>query len=153
MAFIQLHYRPYLVYIRVGNIIPQRQMAQMCRTLWTNSDDEEERKYEEDAVLAQKFSQNMNSNKKADSESYISRYSRTAFLVLIHCICIMFSIFITLQSRPGSSECTYCIPPAHSLIVSFGIDFICLLLGLFSWHPFLMTLAVSFFRSTNAPCQ
>ncbi|CAG06898.1 unnamed protein product, partial [Tetraodon nigroviridis] len=63
----------------------------------------------------------MNSGKQADSMPRIYRFSRTAFLVSLHCICIIFTIFVTLQSRPGSS--------------------------LFSWHPFLMTLAFSLFMT------
>lgn len=62
----------------------------------------------------------MNSSKKA--ESYVSSYDRTAFLVLIHCVCIIFTIFITLQSRPGSSEFPYWISSAYSLRVCLEIE-------------------------------
>lgn len=59
--------------------------------------------------------------KESDSESWIYGFTRTAAAALTHLICIVFTMFITLLSRPGSS--------------------------LFSWHPFLMTLAFSFFMT------
>lgn len=56
--------------------------------------------------------------KENDSESWIYSFTRIAAASLTHLICIVFTGFITFLSRPGSS--------------------------LFSWHPFLMTLAFSF---------
>ncbi|CAL8379225.1 unnamed protein product [Boreogadus saida] len=48
-------------------------------------------------------------------------YTRAACTILTHLVCTIFTILITVLSRPGSS--------------------------LFSWHPFLMTLAFSFFMT------
>ncbi|XP_074536442.1 transmembrane reductase CYB561D2 [Halichoeres trimaculatus] len=59
--------------------------------------------------------------KDSDSEPRIYGFTRTAAAGLTHLICIFFTVFITLLSRPGSS--------------------------LFSWHPFMMTLAFSFFMT------
>ncbi|GAA6221873.1 cytochrome b561 domain-containing protein 2 [Lates japonicus] len=60
-------------------------------------------------------------NKESESEPRIYGFSRTASAALTHFICIVFSVFIALLSRPGSS--------------------------LFSWHPFFMTLAFSLFMT------
>ncbi|KAK2915093.1 cytochrome b561 domain-containing protein 2 [Channa argus] len=60
-------------------------------------------------------------NKESESEPRIYGYGRTASATLAHFICIVFTISIALISRPGSS--------------------------LFSWHPFFMTLAFSFFMT------
>ncbi|XP_041634242.1 cytochrome b561 domain-containing protein 2 [Cheilinus undulatus] len=54
-------------------------------------------------------------------EPWIYSFSRAASLVVTHLICFVFTVFITALSRPGSS--------------------------LFSWHPFLMTLAFSLFMT------
>lgn len=56
-----------------------------------------------------------------ESEPKLYRYSRTVCGVFTQVLCALFSVFITVLSRPGSS--------------------------LFSWHPFLMTLAFSFFMT------
>lgn len=56
-----------------------------------------------------------------ESEPWIYRYARAACTILTHFVCIIFTTLITVLSRPGSS--------------------------LFSWHPFLMTLAFSFFMT------
>ncbi|CAL8340665.1 unnamed protein product [Lota lota] len=56
-----------------------------------------------------------------DSEPRIYGYTRAACTILTHVVCILFTILITVLSRPGSSW--------------------------FSWHPFLMTLAFSFFMT------
>ncbi|XP_054473495.1 transmembrane reductase CYB561D2 [Anoplopoma fimbria] len=60
-------------------------------------------------------------NKEAGPELRIYGYTRTASALLSHCICIVFTVFITVLSRPGTSW--------------------------FSWHPFFMTLAFSFFMT------
>ncbi|AWP02770.1 putative cytochrome b561 domain-containing protein 2 [Scophthalmus maximus] len=60
-------------------------------------------------------------NRESDGEPRVYGYSRRASAVLTHFICVGFSVFIALLSRPGSS--------------------------LFSWHPFFMTLAFSFFMT------
>ncbi|CAB1452207.1 unnamed protein product [Pleuronectes platessa] len=60
-------------------------------------------------------------NIESESEARIYGFTRRASAVLTHFICIVFSLFIALMSRPGTS--------------------------LFSWHPFLMTLAFSFFMT------
>ncbi|XP_071351052.1 transmembrane reductase CYB561D2 [Trachinotus anak] len=60
-------------------------------------------------------------NRESEPEPRIYGFTRTASAVLTHFICIFFSVFITFLSRPGTS--------------------------LFSWHPFLMTLAFSFFMT------
>ncbi|XP_063071695.1 transmembrane reductase CYB561D2 [Engraulis encrasicolus] len=57
----------------------------------------------------------------AQSEPWIYGFSRTVFGSLTHVVCAVFTLFITVLARPGSS--------------------------LFSWHPFLMTLAFSFFMT------
>lgn len=74
------------------------------------------------SLFVPKVFSNMNSSKKADSEPCVSSSSRTAFLVLIHCVCIIFTIFLTLQSRPGSSEFPYWITSAHHLRVCLQIE-------------------------------
>ncbi|XP_043078912.1 transmembrane reductase CYB561D2 [Puntigrus tetrazona] len=56
-----------------------------------------------------------------ESESKLSRYGGTLCGVFTHALCALFTGFIAALSRPGSS--------------------------LFSWHPFLMTLAFSFFMT------
>ncbi|KAF4097513.1 transmembrane reductase CYB561D2 [Onychostoma macrolepis] len=56
-----------------------------------------------------------------ESEPKLYRYSRTLCGVFTHALCALFTGFIAALSRPGSS--------------------------LFSWHPFLMTLAFSFFMT------
>lgn len=58
-----------------------------------------------------------------ESEPKLYRYSRTVCGVFTQVLCALFSVFITVLSRPGSS--------------------------LFSWHPFLMTLAVSLTQNIN----
>ncbi|XP_034388852.1 cytochrome b561 domain-containing protein 2 isoform X2 [Cyclopterus lumpus] len=60
-------------------------------------------------------------NKENGSELRIYAWTRTASAVLSHCLCIVFTVFIAVLSRPGTSW--------------------------FSWHPFLMTLAFSFFMT------
>lgn len=60
-------------------------------------------------------------NKETESEPRIYIYTRTASAVLTHFLCLGFTVFIAVLSRPGTS--------------------------LFSWHPFLMTLAFSFFMT------
>ncbi|KAK9528973.1 hypothetical protein VZT92_013097 [Zoarces viviparus] len=60
-------------------------------------------------------------NKETGSEPRIYGCTRTASALLSHCICIGFTVFIALLSRPGTSW--------------------------FSWHPFFMTLAFSFFMT------
>ncbi|XP_039972476.1 cytochrome b561 domain-containing protein 2 [Xiphias gladius] len=60
-------------------------------------------------------------NKGSESEPRVCAYTRTASAVLTHCVCIVFSVFMALLSRPGTSW--------------------------FSWHPFCMTLAFSFFMT------
>lgn len=56
-----------------------------------------------------------------ESEPRVYGFTRTASAVLSHLICIAFTASIAVLSRPGSSW--------------------------FSWHPFLMTLAFSFFMT------
>ncbi|KAM9757843.1 transmembrane reductase CYB561D2 isoform 1-T3 [Menidia menidia] len=58
---------------------------------------------------------------ESDSEPRFYGFTRTASTVLTHVVCIGFTVFITLLSRPGTSW--------------------------FSWHPFLMTLAFGFFMT------
>ncbi|XP_034549474.1 cytochrome b561 domain-containing protein 2 [Notolabrus celidotus] len=60
-------------------------------------------------------------SKEKDSEPGIYGFTRTAAAALTHLVCIVFTVLITVLSRPGSS--------------------------LFSWHPFLMTLAFSLFMT------
>nr|XP_046239614.1 transmembrane reductase CYB561D2 [Scatophagus argus]XP_046239615.1 transmembrane reductase CYB561D2 [Scatophagus argus] len=60
-------------------------------------------------------------SKDTESEPGIYGYSRAAFTALTHSVCIVFTVFIAILSRPGSS--------------------------LFSWHPFFMTLSFSFFMT------
>ncbi|KAF1391708.1 hypothetical protein PFLUV_G00044900 [Perca fluviatilis] len=60
-------------------------------------------------------------NKETESEPRIYGFTRTASAVLTHFICIVFTVFIAILSRPGTSW--------------------------FSWHPFFMTLAFSFFMT------
>lgn len=60
-------------------------------------------------------------SKESEKEPRIYSVSRTASAAATHLICIVFSVFMTALSRPGSS--------------------------LFSWHPFLMTLAFSLFMT------
>ncbi|KAI1890320.1 hypothetical protein AGOR_G00152520 [Albula goreensis] len=57
----------------------------------------------------------------ADSEPQIYSYLRVTCGVAIHVACMAFTVFIAVLARPGSS--------------------------LFSWHPFLMTLAFSLFMT------
>uniref|UniRef100_A0A8C6THR4 ascorbate ferrireductase (transmembrane) n=1 Tax=Neogobius melanostomus TaxID=47308 RepID=A0A8C6THR4_9GOBI len=54
---------------------------------------------------------------KLPAEARFYRCTRTAVAAFTHVLCIAFTVFLVFLSRPGSS--------------------------LFSWHPFLMTLAVS----------
>ncbi|KAK2862076.1 hypothetical protein Q5P01_001609 [Channa striata] len=63
----------------------------------------------------------MGQNKESECEPRIYGYGRTASAVLAHFLCTAFTAFMALTCRPGSS--------------------------LFSWHPFLMTLAFSFFMT------
>ncbi|XP_008283449.1 transmembrane reductase CYB561D2 [Stegastes partitus] len=56
-----------------------------------------------------------------EPEPGLPGWTRTASSVLSHLICVGFTLFIAFVSRPGSSW--------------------------FSWHPFLMTLAFSFFMT------
>ncbi|KAM6927443.1 transmembrane reductase CYB561D2 [Xenentodon cancila] len=61
-------------------------------------------------------------NKEADlSEPPLQTFTRTASAALTHLVSFIFTLFIALLSRPGSSW--------------------------FSWHPFLMTLAFGFFMT------
>ncbi|XP_040889880.1 cytochrome b561 domain-containing protein 2 [Toxotes jaculatrix] len=60
-------------------------------------------------------------NKESESEPRVYGCTRTASAVLTHFICVIFTVFIALLSRPGTSW--------------------------FSWHPFFMTLAFSFFMT------
>ncbi|XP_013132527.1 transmembrane reductase CYB561D2 [Oreochromis niloticus] len=59
--------------------------------------------------------------KEPESEPRLYGLTRTASVVLTHLICFGFTVFISVLSRPGTSW--------------------------FSWHPFLMTLAFSFFMT------
>ncbi|KAG7494816.1 cytochrome b561 domain-containing protein 2 [Solea senegalensis] len=59
--------------------------------------------------------------KESEVDQRIYSYSRTTSALLTHCICVVFTVFISILSRPGTS--------------------------LFSWHPFFMTLAFSFFMT------
>lgn len=63
----------------------------------------------------------MAQGKETEAEARLYRCTRTAAAACTHVLCIAFSVFIVFLSRPGSS--------------------------LFSWHPFLMTLAFSFFMT------
>ncbi|XP_044203809.1 transmembrane reductase CYB561D2 [Thunnus albacares] len=63
----------------------------------------------------------MGHNRETDSEPRVYGYTRTASAVLTHFICVGFTVFIAVLSRPGTSW--------------------------FSWHPFFMTLAFSFFMT------
>ncbi|KAM3877702.1 transmembrane reductase CYB561D2 [Diretmus argenteus] len=58
---------------------------------------------------------------KTDSEPRIYGCARTTCAVLTHCVCVVWTVLVTVLSRPGTS--------------------------LFSWHPFLMTLAFSLFMT------
>lgn len=59
--------------------------------------------------------------KETEAEARIYGCTRATSALLTHVLCIAFTIFIAVLSQPGSS--------------------------LFSWHPFLMTLAFSFFMT------
>ncbi|XP_078104727.1 transmembrane reductase CYB561D2 isoform X2 [Sander vitreus] len=48
-------------------------------------------------------------NKETESEPRIYGFARTASAVLTHFICIVFTVFIAVLSRPGTSECSYSI--------------------------------------------
>lgn len=63
----------------------------------------------------------MAQRKESEAEASFYRCTRTAMSAFTHVICIVFTVFLVFLSRPGSS--------------------------LFSWHPFLMTLAFSFFMT------
>ncbi|KAG5835914.1 hypothetical protein ANANG_G00249050 [Anguilla anguilla] len=56
-----------------------------------------------------------------ETEPRIYHYLRATCGVAVHVLCLSFTVFIAALARPGSS--------------------------LFSWHPFLMTLAFSFFMT------
>ncbi|KAK7916619.1 hypothetical protein WMY93_012380 [Mugilogobius chulae] len=56
--------------------------------------------------------------KESEAEARLYRCTRTVAAALTHVLCIAFTVFLVFLSRPGSS--------------------------LFSWHPFLMSLAFSF---------
>ncbi|XP_045884724.1 transmembrane reductase CYB561D2 isoform X1 [Micropterus dolomieu] len=60
-------------------------------------------------------------NREPEPEPRVYGYTRTASAVLTHFICFVFTVFIAVLSRPGTSW--------------------------FSWHPFFMTLAFSFFMT------
>ncbi|CAK6973788.1 transmembrane reductase CYB561D2 [Scomber scombrus] len=59
--------------------------------------------------------------RETESEPRVYGYTRTASAVLAHLICGVFTVFIAVLSRPGTSW--------------------------FSWHPFCMTMAFSFFMT------
>lgn len=103
------------VYVRDCYIIPQRQEALACRRIGELTRMTEQEENTKKTLFVPKVFSNMIASK--NSESCVSSYSRMAFLVLIHCVCIIFTIFITLQSRPGSSEFPYWISSAHNLRV------------------------------------
>ncbi|KAM7422647.1 hypothetical protein PAMA_010611 [Pampus argenteus] len=63
----------------------------------------------------------MANSRETDSEPRVFGYGRTASAVLTHFISVVFAVFIAVLSRPGTSW--------------------------FSWHPFFMTLAFSFFMT------
>lgn len=63
----------------------------------------------------------MSQGKETEAEARFYRCTRTAVAAFTHVLCIAFTVCLALLSRPGSS--------------------------LFSWHPFLMTLAFSFFMT------
>lgn len=63
----------------------------------------------------------MAQGKEAEVEARFYRCTRTAVAASTHVLCVAFTAFLVFLSRPGSS--------------------------LFSWHPFLMTLAFSFFMT------
>ncbi|KAJ0023218.1 hypothetical protein NQD34_003117 [Periophthalmus magnuspinnatus] len=63
----------------------------------------------------------MAQGKETESEARLYRYSRTVAAALTHVLCVAFTVLLVFLSRPGSS--------------------------LFSWHPFLMTVAFSFFMT------
>lgn len=63
----------------------------------------------------------MVSKKETESEPRIYGVTRTASAALTHITCVVFTVFIAVLAKPGSS--------------------------LFSWHPFFMTLAFSFFMT------
>lgn len=63
----------------------------------------------------------MSQRKEPEVDARFYRCARTAVAGFTHVLCIAFTLFIVFLSRPGSS--------------------------LFSWHPFLMTLAFSFFMT------
>ncbi|XP_060898853.1 transmembrane reductase CYB561D2 [Labrus mixtus] len=60
-------------------------------------------------------------SKETEPEHWVYGFTRTVSASLTHLMCIVFTVFITVLSRPGTS--------------------------LFSWHPFLMTLAFSLFMT------
>ncbi|KAF7665471.1 hypothetical protein LDENG_00142630 [Lucifuga dentata] len=60
-------------------------------------------------------------SRETESEPRIYGYARTACSVLTHFICLIFTVFVAVLSRPGTS--------------------------LFSWHPVCMTLAFSLFMT------
>ncbi|KAL0977764.1 hypothetical protein UPYG_G00160920 [Umbra pygmaea] len=57
----------------------------------------------------------------SESEPGIYNFGKVASGILTHVFCVVFTLFVTVLSKPGTS--------------------------LFSWHPFLMTLAFSFFMT------
>lgn len=63
----------------------------------------------------------MAQGKETEAEAGFYRCTRTAVAAFTHVLCIAFTVLLVCLSRPGSS--------------------------LFSWHPFLMTLAFSFFMT------
>lgn len=63
----------------------------------------------------------MAQGKETEAEARFYKCTRTAVAAFAHVLCIAFTVFIGALARPGSS--------------------------LFSWHPFLMTLAFTFFMT------
>lgn len=63
----------------------------------------------------------MTQGKETEAEAKFYRCTRTAMAAFTHVLCVAFTVFLVFLAQPGSS--------------------------LFSWHPFLMTLAFSFFMT------
>lgn len=90
---------------------------------------------------------NMAHNTETEQEPRLYRFTRAASAVLTHFLCFLLTGFIAVLSRPGTSEFSSVFEIFKSLSRNnfFSVLFhqYMFFLGLFSWHPFFMTLAVS----------
>lgn len=90
----------------------------------------------------------------AETESRLYRSLRVASGAAAHLVALGFPAAVAVLARPGSSECRRGRGPGRGEGRMSQLTSTCAsLLGLFSWHPLLMALAVSAAAPVTVHCR